>query len=201
MMCLRKWRQERLQSEEKRTRFVEELRAKLHDDEEFELRQLLSRIDALPKDDNQLDFEMTKGAYRTNGIRKWALSVAVAAVVLLMISGLALIAVPKHPKTVWLSMKHKEISIDSGIDFLTYEDLYLDVDQATIPLDSYPKGISRRLALRMSITGNAEGVAFYVEYRVQRQMKMEHDYKIATYDEILDMAHQGYIMGDVFVRR
>jgi len=73
---------------------------------------------------------------------------------------LSLTFYPKPPKAVWVSMNPKEVSIASGSESFTFEDLFLDVDQAIIPLDKYPKGISRRFALRISITGNVEGVSF-----------------------------------------
>jgi hypothetical protein len=107
---------------------------------------------------------------------------------------------PRPPKAVWLSMKHKIIRINAGTGSPAFEDYFLDLDQASIPLDEYPKGISKRLALRLSITGNAEGVLYYVEYRVQRPTKLDHGYDILSGEEILEMVSQGYIMGDVFVR-
>ena len=201
MMFLHRWRQDRLKVVEQNGRFIEELRAKLHDDRLDGWEQLKSRIDSLPSDGQRSSPIDIKEHIGHIGYRKWVVATVFFTIVLISTVVLSLVFYPKPPKAVWVSMSPKEISIASGSESYAFEDLFLDVDQAIIPLDIYPKGISVRLALRMSITGNAEGVSFYVKYRVQRPTKMDHGCEVVTYDEIQEMATQGYVMGDVFVRR
>ncbi len=201
MKFLRRWRQDRLKVDEQNARFIEELRTKLHDDRLNGWEQLKSRIDSLPSDDQRAEPIDIKEHTGHIGYRKWVIAAGFFTIILMSAVVLSLAFYPKQPKAVWVSMKPKEVSIASGSESYAFEDLFLDIDQAIIPLDKYPKGISRRLALRMSITGNAEGVSYYVEYRVQRPAKLDFGYAVFSYNEIMGMASQGYVIGDVFVRR
>jgi hypothetical protein len=196
-----KLRQKRQEEDARAAETADFLREALHDDEVIGLDQLLERIKALPPDSEEDVGKPNLFASLHVGYHTKLMTAISAAVILLGILAGILSVSLKPARTVWVSMIPKVVWIRGGDMAQVFFDRFLDVDQAVGSRSDYPAGISARLALRLSIVGDAEGVFFCVEYTVKRGDRWDHGYAALARDEIIAMAEEGYSFRDIYVHR